>query len=111
MNLAKVSALVVVLAGAFSLGVWIGPRVTERGGVMGQASPVAQAPAPVIEVKNPVAGPSPKPSRRRTSSMRALASGVTPVTVWAGGAELQLFRSAEEAAGAAVTARVRMMRR
>ena len=29
----------------------------------------------------------------------------------AGGAELQLFRSAEEAAGAAVTARVRMMRR
>jgi hypothetical protein len=89
MNLAKVSALVVTLAGAFSLGVWIGPRLTERGDVIEQASPVAQAAAPVTETKQAVPAPSPQLSRRRTSPMRAASSGVTPVKVWAGGAELQ----------------------
>ena len=88
MNLAKASALVVTLAGAFSLGVWIGPRLTERRDVVDQASPVAGAAASVTEIKQAVPAPSRQPSRRRTSPMRA-ASGTTPITVWAGGAELQ----------------------
>ena len=88
MNLAKASALVVTLAGAFSLGVWIGPRITERRNVVEQASPVARAAPSVTEIKPAVPSPSRQPSRRRTSPMRA-ASGATPITVWAGGAELQ----------------------
>jgi hypothetical protein len=88
MNLSKASALVVTLAGAFSLGVWIGPRVTERRDVVEQASPVARAAASVTEIKQAVPAPSRQPSRWRTSPTRA-ASGVTPITVWAGGADLQ----------------------
>jgi hypothetical protein len=88
MNLAKTSGLVVTLAGAFSLGVWIGPRLTERRDVVEQASPVARPAASVTEIKQAVPAPSRQPSRRRTSPMRA-ASGATPITVWAGGAELQ----------------------
>jgi hypothetical protein len=88
MNLAKTSALVVTLAGAFSLGVWIGPRLTERRDVVEQASPVARAAASVTEIKQAAPAPSRQPSRRRTSPMRE-ASGATPITVWAGGAELQ----------------------
>jgi hypothetical protein len=89
MNLAKTLSLVATLAGAFALGVWIGPRLTERRDVVEQASPVAQAPASVItEMKHVVSAPGRQPSRRRTSPMRA-ASGATPVTIWAGGAELQ----------------------
>ena len=87
MNLAKTSALVVTLAGAFSLGVWSGPRLTERRDVVEQASPVARAAASVPEIKHAVPAPSRQPSRR-TSPMRA-ASGTTPKTVWAGGADLQ----------------------
>jgi len=88
MNFAKASALVVTLAGAFSLGVWIGPRLTDRRDVVDQASPVAGAAASVTEIKQAVPAPGRQPSRRRTSPMRA-ASGTTPLTVWAGGAELQ----------------------
>jgi len=51
MNLAKASALVVTLAGVFSLGVWIGPRLTDRRDVVDQASPVAGAAASVTEIK------------------------------------------------------------
>jgi hypothetical protein len=88
MNLAKASALVVTLAGAFSLGVWSGPRLTERRDVVEQASPVARAAASVPEIKHAVPAPSRQPSRRRTGPMRA-ASGTTSKTVWAGGADLQ----------------------